>query len=116
MGRNVQTTSHQGLNAWFELLRTERHGPMPKYWVDQEGQTTHCSNPKCRSLTIGKLASRNWELRREEGTGRLHAYRHYWLCSWYEHVEIASQTSFTSQPLERAYVYWAQLEHKLNHK
>ena len=110
------STKHEGLRAWFELLRTERHGQMPKYWVDRKYQTTHCSNPECASLTIGKLASRNWELRQEEGTGHLYSYRHCRACSWYERVDIDYQTSFTSQPLERAYVYWAQLEHKLNRK
>lgn len=115
MGSNVQTTSHEGLRAWFELLRTERYGLMPKYWVDREYQTTHCSNPECRPLTIGRLASRNWGLRQAEGTGHLYASRHLRTCSWCEHIDIGPQTSFTSQPLERAYVYWAQLEHKLNH-
>lgn len=116
MDINVQTTSHEGLRAWFELLRTSREGLMPKYWVDRECQTTHCSNPECRSLTIGRLASRNWELRQAEGTGHLYAFRHRRACSWHERADIDPQTSFTSQPLERAYVYWAQLEHKLNHK
>ena len=116
MGSNVQTTSHEGLRAWFELLRTSREGLMPKYWVDREYQTTHCSNPECEALTIGKLASRNWELRRAEGTGQLYAFRHHRLCSWREHTDIDPQTNFTSQPLERAYVYWAQFEHKFNRK
>ena len=116
MDSNVQTTSHEGLRAWFELLRTERYGLMPKYWVDQEYQTIHCSHPDCEPLTIGKLASKNWGLRQAEGTGHLYSYRHRRLCSWREHVGISSQTSFTTKPLERAYVYWAQFEHKFNHK
>ena len=116
MGANVQTTSHEGLRTWFELLRTSREGLMPKYWVARKYQTTHCSNPECESLTIGELASRNWGLRQAEGTGRLYAFRHNGLCPWMQHVDDVSQNSFTTKPLERAYVYWAQLEHKLNHK
>ncbi len=116
MDNKLQTPSHPGLRAWFKLLRTSRVGPMPKYWVDRECQTTHCSNPACKSLTIGRQASRNWELRREEGTGHLYAYRHRRPCSWHKRAGIYAQTSFTSKPLERAYVYWAQFEHKFNHK
>jgi hypothetical protein len=110
----IQTTSHPGLRAWFELLRTSRDGLMPKYWVGQGQRTIHCSYPECVSLTIRRLASRNWGLRRIETTGHLYAFRHDESCSWCKYVDIDSQTSFTSQPLERAYVYWAQFEHKTN--
>ena len=116
MGSNVQTTSHEGLRAWFEVLRTSREGLMPKYWVDREDQTTHCSHPKCRQLAIAALRPMNWVDRQRNGANYLFAFRHGDLCPWMQHVDDGSQNSFTTKPLERAYVFWAQLEHKLNHK
>lgn len=51
---------HEGLRAWFEVLRTSREGPMPKYEVCQEYGFIHCSSPECGSLTIGALRTTNW--------------------------------------------------------
>lgn len=115
MGNDVQTPSHQGLRAWFELLRTSRDGLMPKYRVDRVHGVIHCSYPRCESLTIGEPRTRGWVDRQQDGTNYLFAYRHSDPCPWQQRVGIASQNSFTTQPLERAYVYWAQLKHKLNH-
>lgn len=112
----VQTTSHPGLRAWFELLRTERRGLMPKYWVDRRQDIVQCLYPGCGSLTIRTLSSRNWSLRQRRGPGYLFASRHQGVCPWHRRVGSASQNSFTTQPLERAYIYWAQFEHKLTHK
>ena len=116
MGSNVQTTSHEGLRAWFEVLRTSRDGLMPKYKVDQVHGSIHCSSPECGSLTIGELRTTDWVARQQYGTNYLFAFRHKESCAWRQRVGGASQNSFTTKPLERAYVYWAQLEHKLNHK
>lgn len=115
MGGNVQTPSHQGLNAWFEVLRTEREGLMPKYWVYQVRGSIHCSHPECKPLTIGALRPMGWVERQRIGTNYLYTCRHSDACPWQKQVHKGSQNSFTSQPLERAYVYWAQLEHKFNH-
>lgn len=116
MSSNVQTTSHPGLNAWFELLRTERCGRMPKYWVAREHRTVQCSYPACEALSIELLVGRSWGLRQRDGSSYLFAFRHHGLCPWQQRVGSASQYSFTTQPLERAYLYWAKLERKLNHK
>lgn len=113
---NVQTPSHQGLKAWFELLRTSRVGPMPKYWVDKHQDTVQCSHPQCGPLTIELLIGRSWGLRQRDGTIYLFAFRHHGSCPWQQRVGSASQNSLTTQPLERAYLYWARFEHKLNHK
>lgn len=116
MGRDAQTPSHEGLRAWFELLRTEREGLMPKYQVHKVRGSIHCSYPKCQRLTIGVLRTMGWVERQQDGTNYLLAFRHSNSCPWIQHVDDMSQNSFTTKPLERAYVYWAQLEHKLNHK
>ena len=110
------STQHEGLTAWFELLRTERCGRMPKYWVDREYDSIHCSHSKCRSLTIGGLGSENWELRQRNGPSYLFAFRHHDSCPWQQRVDMGAQNSLTTQPLERAYLYWARFKHKLNHK
>lgn len=110
------STEHEGLRAWSELLRTSREGLMPKYWVGQRGPSFHCTHPKCRARTIGPLVPESWEERRIDSMLCLFAYRHHESCPWSQHIDNMSQTSFTTQPLERAYLYWAQLEHKLNHK
>ena len=110
------STKHEGLRAWFELLRTSREGLMPKYWVRDPYNSVHCSNQKCKCLTIAVLGTRSWAQRRVDGSIYLHSFRHHGSCPWRECVDIDSQNGFTVQPLERAYVYWAQLEHKLNHK
>lgn len=106
---------HEGLRAWFEVLRTSRNGPMPKYWVHQVRGSIHCSYPTCRRLTTGALRTTSWEERQQGGTNYLFAFRHSDLCPWMQHVDDTSQNSFTNKPLERAYVYWAQLEHKFHH-
>lgn len=116
MGRNAQTTSHEGLRAWFEVLRTSRDGRMPKYWVYQVRGSIHCSHPECQQLAVGILRTTSWVDRQQDGTNYLFAFRHSELCPWMQHINDVSQNSFTTKPLERAYVYWAQLEHKLNHK
>ena len=116
MGSNVQTASHEGLRAWFEVLRTEREGLMPKYKVNQVHVSIHCSSPECGSLTIGELRTTDWVGRQQYGTNYLFGFRHRESCAWMQHVDDMSRNSFTTKPLERAYVYWAQLEHKLNHK
>ena len=116
MDNNAQTTSHEGLRAWFEVLRTSRQERMPKYKVYQEYESIHCSSPGCGSLTIGALRPMGWVDRQRNGTNYLFAFRHQESCAWRQRVGRASQNSFTTKPLERAYVYWAQLEHKLNHK
>lgn len=110
------STKHEGLRAWFEVLRTSREGLMPKYWVDPEYDSIHCSHPECRPLTIGVLPPRDWERRQRDGMGYLFAFRHQAVCLWRQQVGVDPQFSFTTQPLERAYLYWAQFEHKLNHK
>ena len=107
---------HAGLRAWFEVLRAERDGLMPKYWVRDPYGSVHCSNQKCTCLTIAVLRTMSWAQRRVDGPGYLYSFRHHGSCPWHECVSADSQNTFTSQPLERAYVYWAQLEHKLNHK
>lgn len=115
MGSNVQTPSHEGLRAWFELLRTSRNGPMPKYQVHG---SIHCSYPECKNLTAGVLRTTSWVERQRDGTNYLCAFRHSDLCPWQKQVYRDyrdSRNSFTSQPLERAYVYWARFEHKFNH-
>ena len=109
-------TKHEGLRAWFEVLRTSRVGPMPKYWVYQARRSIHCSYPKCQHLTTGELRPWSWVDRQQGGTNYLFAFRHSNSCPWMQHVGDVPQNGFTVQPLERAYVYWAQLEHKLNHK
>lgn len=109
-------TEHEGLRAWFELLRTERRGLLPKYWVDQEYRTIQCSHPECRPLTVGLLIPMDWGMRQKDGMGYLFAFRHHGSCPWQQRVGSASQNSFTTQPLERAHLYWALFEHKLNHK
>ena len=114
MDITVQTTSHLGLSAWFELLRTSRDGLMPKYWVRSPYGSLHCSN--CLDLCVRALSTMNWETRQQDGTNRLCAFRHHESCAWRQEVGTDSRSGFTAQPLERAYVYWAQLEHKLNHK
>lgn len=106
---------HEGLRAWFELLRTSRVGPMPKYWVDKHQDTTQCSHPECGPLTI-RLQPTHWEPRQRDGTIYLFAFRHHGLCPWQQRVGSAARNSFTTQPLERAYLYWALFEHNLNHK
>ena len=116
MGRDAQTTSHQGLRAWFEVLRTSREGRMPKYQRNQAYESIHCSYPECRRLTIGALRTTDWVGRQQYGTNYLCAFRHQESCAWRQHVSGDSQNSFTTKPLERAYIYWTQLEHKLNHK
>ena len=116
MDINVQTSSHLGLRAWFELLRTSREGLMPKYLVKQKYDCIRCSYPNCRALSIQALEATRWERRQCDGGGYLCAFRHSKLCPWRNRVGVNSQNSFTTEPLERAYVYWAQLEHKLNHK
>lgn len=116
MGSNVQTPSHEGLRAWFELLRTERRGQMPKYWVDRKYDSIHCSHPECKRLTIGALAPEDWDLRQRDGSSYLFAFRHRESCPWQQRVDMGAQNSFTTQPLERAYLYWARFEHKFNHK
>ena len=110
------STEHEGLRAWFELLRTSRVGPMPKYWVDPRQYIVQCLHPGCDSLTIRTLAARNWRLRQRNVPGYLFASRHQGICPWHQQVGPASQNSFTTQPLERAYLYWALFEHNLNHK
>ena len=116
MGRDAQTPSHQGLKAWFELLRTARDGLMPKYQVYEASGTVHCSYRNCTSLTTAVLMPMNWEQRWRDGRGYLFAYRHHKHCPWQQHLGDNAQSSFTTQPLERAYIYWALFEHKLNHK
>ncbi len=115
MGSNVQTTSHEGLKAWFELLRTSREGLMPKYQVHQVYGHIHCSYTACQQLVIGMLKPTSWVDRQQDGTNYLFAFRHSDSCPWMQHVYDMPRNSFTTKPLERAYVYWAQLEHKLNH-
>ena len=110
------STKHEGLRAWFELLRTSRDGQMPKYWVDRAYKSTHCSSPECRALTVEVLVPMDWEQRRRDGLGYLFAFRHHESCPWERRVGTGPQFSFTTQPLERAYLYWAQFEHNLNHK
>lgn len=116
MDINVQTTSHLGLRAWYEVLRTERYGQLPKYWVDPVHGPIHCSYPDCMPLAVSALAARRWELRQRRGSNHLFASRHNKLCPWQQQVGSTQRHSFTTKPLERAYVYWAQLEYKLNHK
>ena len=116
MNNNVQTPSHEGLRAWFEVLRTSRDGRMPKYWVDQVHGSIHCSYPKCKNLTTRELRTTSWEERQQNGTNYLYAFRHSNSCPWMQHVDDMSRNGFTTKPLERAYVYWTQLKHKLNHK
>lgn len=115
MDNELQTPSHPGLRAWFELLRTEREGLMPKYWVREPYESIYCSYTACQRLDIGMLRTTNWVDRQQGGTNHLFAYRHSNSCPWMQHVNDMSRNSFTTKPLERAYVYWAQLEHKLNH-
>ena len=115
MDNNAQTTSHEGLRAWFELLRTSREGLMPKYQVDQVHESIHCSYTGCRRLDIGMLKPTSWVDRQQSGTNYLFAFRHSDLCPWMQHVDDTPRNSFTTKPLERAYVYWAQFEHKFNH-
>lgn len=110
------STKHEGLRAWFELLRTSRNGLMPKYQVDREHDSIHCSHQKCVSLTTAVLMPMNWERRWKDGSGYLFACRHHKHCPWQQHLGDNAQSSFTTQPLERAYLYWAQIEHKLNLK
>lgn len=116
MGRDAQTTSHQGLRAWFEVLRAERNGHLPRYWVREPYDSVHCSHPDCTRLTASELSPTSWEERLRDGTLYLFAFRHGGRCPWMQHVDDMSQNGFTTKPLERAYVYWAQLKHKLNHK
>ena len=116
MDNELQTPSHPGLRAWFELLRTSREGRMPKYKVNQGCESIHCSSPECGSLTIGALRTANWVHRKQNGTNYVFAFRHKESCAWRQRVGGASQNSFTTQPLESAYIYWALFEHKLNHK
>ena len=89
---------------------------MPKYKVCQMDVSIHCSYPGCRRLTVGALRTTDWVGRQQYGTNYLFAFRHQESCAWRQRVGRASKNSFTTKPLERAYVYWAQLEHKLNHK
>lgn len=110
------SAKHEGLRAWFEVLRTSREGLMPKYQVHQESTYIHCSNPECKGLTAGEPTTASWVLRQRGGPGYLYAFRHQESCPWRQRVGISLRYSFTTKPLERAYVYWAQLEHKLNHK
>lgn len=114
MDINVQTTSHLGLRAWFEVLRTSRNGLMPKYRVRSPYGSMQCSN--CLDLCVRALSTMHWETRRQFGSSCLHSFRHHKSCAWRQEVGTDFQSGFTAQPLERAYVYWAQLEYKLNHK
>ena len=107
---------HGGLRAWFEVLRTSRNGLMPKYWVAQDSESVSCSHRKCTSLTTAVLMPMNWERRWKDGRGYLFAHRHHKLCPWQQRLGDNAQSSFTTQPLERAYIYWALFEHKFNHK
>ena len=117
MDNELQTPSHPGLRAWFELLRPSRDGRMPKYKVDdQEYVFIHCSSPECCRLAVGALRTTDWVDRQQSGTNYLFAFRHKESCAWRQRVGGASQSSFTTQPLESAYIYWALFEHKLNHK
>lgn len=110
------STKHEGLRAWFKVLRTSRDGLMPKYWVRDPYDSVHCSHPDCLCLTVSTLGPKGWAVRQCDGSIYLHCFRHRKDCPWVRKVGTASRNGFTVQPLERAYVYWAQLEHKLNHK
>ena len=114
MDINVQTTSHLGLRAWYEVLRTERDGQLPKYWVNPTHGYTQCLD--CLELCAKAPTTMDWEKRQKQGVSYLFASRHHRLCAWQQQVGSAQQHSFTTKTLERAYVYWAQLEYKLNHK
>lgn len=109
------STQHEGLRAWFELLRTERYGQRPKYQVDWQGHIC-CSYPGCKLLAVTGLTYKHVRLRQKRGPGYLFASRHRGPCPWYQRGGNPSQNSFTTQPLERAYLYWALFEHNLTHK